>query len=124
MGPTSPHIANGSISRPARTTAISERNGRIGDFHLRVKQKPVNHRMLTPSAALHRLHVFRHDLLSLLEVVRGAEEHDLRAGLVLHRDVAGRSEEGAPRLEDLLDIRVAERHPPADDVAPMRTLAP
>ena len=40
----------------------------------------------------------------------GLNMHDLGAGLVLHRDVAGRRVKRVAGLEDLLAVGVAERH--------------
>src|SRR4051794_11633783 len=75
------------------------------------------------SGALHLLHVLHHDRLGLLQLLGGAEHHDLGAGLVLDRDVAGRRVEGVAGPEDLLAIRVAKGEAARDDVAPVRALA-
>ena len=53
----------------------------------------------------------------------GLNMHDLGAGLVLHRDVAGRRVEGVAGLEDLLAVGEAKGHPAVDHVAPVRALA-
>jgi hypothetical protein len=75
------------------------------------------------SAGLHRLHVLHHDRLGLVQLLGGAEEHQLGAGLMLHGDVAWRRVERVAGLEDLFAIGVAKGRPAADDVAPMRALA-
>src|SRR2546421_5080951 len=75
------------------------------------------------SGALHLLHVLHHDRLGLLQLLGRAEHHDLGAGLVLDRDVAGRRVEGVAGLEDLLAIRVSKGEAAVDDVTPVRALA-
>ena len=60
---------------------------------------------------LHRLHVPHHHGLGLVQLLGGAEHHDLAAGLVLHRDVAGRREERIAGLEALLAVFEAECDP-------------
>ena len=62
-------------------------------------------------APLQRLHVPHHHRLGLVELLGGAEHHDLAAGLVLDRDVAGRREERIAGLEALLAVLEAERDP-------------
>jgi len=57
------------------------------------------------------------------QLFAGAEPQDLGAGLVLHRDVAGRDEDGVAGLEDLIPVGVPSGHPALEDVAPMWTLA-
>jgi hypothetical protein len=66
---------------------------------------------------------FHHDRLGLAQLLGGTEHHELGAGLVHRRDVAGRGVEGVAGLKDLLAIGVAKDQPAADDVAPMRALA-
>jgi hypothetical protein len=53
----------------------------------------------------------------------GAEPHELGAGLVLHRDVAGRRVEGVAGLEHLITVGVPSGHLALEDIAPMRARA-
>jgi len=77
---------------------------------------------LNAARSLRRREVLRHDL-HRAPVLRGrAELDDVRPGLD-DRHVSGRRVVGVARLVGLLVIGVAERHPAARHVAPVRALA-
>src|SRR5439155_23887112 len=61
--------------------------------------------------------------LGRAQLFAGAEPQELGAGLVLHRDVAGRDVEGVAGLENLIMVGVPNDLLAFEDVAPMRALA-
>jgi hypothetical protein len=68
-----------------------------------------------------RGHVLHHDRLGRAQFFAGAERHELGAGIVLHRDVAGWRVEGVACLENLI-YEHWRRHLRAGEVSTLSTV--